>query len=337
MIRNMPVISTSALTRRFGDATAVDHLTLAIEGGAVFGMLGHNGAGKTTTVRLLNGVLAPSEGSISVLGFNPVTEGPQVRARTGVLTESPSLDERLTARRTLRLFADIYGVPREQVNRRADELLEMFGLAERADDKVGGFSKGMRQRMALARTILHKPEIIFLDEPTAALDPVATREVHQLIRDSAALEGRTVFLCTHNLYEAQRLCTHVAVLARGRLLAMGTPAELAAQYGGMQRVAIEVAPPQAAQAAALLGVLPGAPQVEMENRGSGLLHIQGLAAPAVPDAVAALVHAGLSVFEVVREEATLEDVYFALAGETPALESRESRVETAALAMEVPA
>ncbi len=306
------VIATDKLTRRFGENTAVDGLTLEIGAGAVFGMLGHNGAGKTTTVRLLNGVLAPSEGSVRVLGFDPVAEGPQIRARTGVLTESPSLDDRLTARRTLRLFAEIYGVPRARVNRRCDELLEMFDLSERADDKVGSFSKGMRQRMALARTILHHPQIIFLDEPTAALDPVATREVHQLIRDSAELEQRTVFLCTHNLYEAQRLCSHVAVLAHGKLLAMGTPAELAVRYGGRSRVAVEVEPVQLAAAAQLLERMEWSPQVTAMNNGSGLLHVQGIPSPALPDVIGHLVHAGIRIFEVVRQEATLEDVYFAL-------------------------
>jgi ABC-2 type transport system ATP-binding protein len=170
----------------------------------------------------------------------------------------------------------------------------------------------MRQRMALARTILHHPEIIFLDEPTAALDPVATREVHQLIRDSAAREGRTVFLCTHNLYEAQRLCTHVAVLARGKLLAMGTPAELAARYGGRQRFGLEVEPTQIEAAVALLESLPWELHVSAENSGSGRLQVQGLPSTEAPEAIAALVHAGIRIFEVVREEATLEDVYFAL-------------------------
>lgn len=311
-----PAIRTDVLTRRFGDNTAVDALSIEIERGDVFGFLGHNGAGKTTTVRLLNGVLAPSAGSASVLGFDPVTQGPDVRARTGVLTETPSLDDRLTARATLRLYADMFGVPRETVNRRVDDLLELFDLTARADDKVGGFSKGMRQRMALARTLLHDPEILFLDEPTAALDPVATREVHSLIRNASEQQGRTVFLCTHNLYEAERLCTHVAVLSQGRLLATGTPADLARQYGKQQRLLIEIDPAQAAPAQAALAALPWPLTITTEsNGGAGRLHIQGLPRTDAPQAVAALVQAGVAVFEVVREEATLEDVYFALQGE----------------------
>jgi ABC-2 type transport system ATP-binding protein len=244
--------------------------------------------------------------------MDPATHGPQVRARTGVLTETPALDDRLTARTTLRLYGDIFGVPKEKVNTRVDELLAMFDLSERGDDKIGGFSKGMRQRMALARTLIHSPDIIFLDEPTAALDPVATREVHQLIRDASSREGRTVFLCTHNLYEAERLCTRVAVLAKGRLLAIGTPAELAQRYGRQQRLALEVAPHQVAQAQHIIEGLPWGAKVEVENAGSGLLHIQGIPRTDVPDAVNALVGQGVALFEVTREEARLEDVYFAL-------------------------
>ncbi len=306
------VIITEGLVRRFGANTAVDDLSITIEAGDVFGFLGHNGAGKTTTVRLLNGVLAADSGSVRVLGMDPMLDGPQVRARTGVLTETPALDDRLTARTTLRLFADIYGVPKDKVNARVDDLLTMFDLSERGDDKIGGFSKGMRQRMALARTLIHSPDIIFLDEPTAALDPVATREVHQLIRDASSREGRTVFLCTHNLYEAERLCTRVAVLAHGRLLAIGTPSELAQRYGRQQRLAVEVAPAQLAQAQQVIELLPWGATVTVENAGSGLMHVQGIPRTSVPDAVNALVLNGIAVFEIMREEARLEDVYFAL-------------------------
>jgi ABC-2 type transport system ATP-binding protein len=317
------VIVTNGLVRRFGANTAVDDLSISIEAGDVFGFLGHNGAGKTTTVRLLNGVLAPDSGSIRVLGMDPATHGPQLRARTGVLTETPALDDRLTARITLRLFADIYGVPEAQVNRRVDELLAMFDLSERGDDKIGGFSKGMRQRMALARTLIHSPDIIFLDEPTAALDPVATREVHELIRDASSREGRTVFLCTHNLYEAERLCTRVAVLAHGRLLAIGTPSELAQRYGRQQRLAIEVAPGQVGRAQQVIAGLPWGAIATVENAASGRVQVQGIPRTEVPDAVNALVAQGIGIYEVTREEARLEDVYFALQAQVDAAAGEE--------------
>jgi ABC-2 type transport system ATP-binding protein len=203
-----PIIVTHGLTRRFADTLAVDDLTLDVYPGEVFGFLGHNGAGKTTTVRLLNGVLTPSAGQARILGLDPMADGPALRRQTGVLTETPSLDERLTARVNLSLYADLYGVPKAEVKHRVDALLAAFDLTERADDKVGEYSKGMRQRLALARTVVHEPTLLFLDEPTAALDPVAARQVHEMILRTAR-EGRTVFINTHNLVEAQRLCDRV--------------------------------------------------------------------------------------------------------------------------------
>lgn len=307
-----PVIETEGLTKRFGPVTAVDGLTLTIEAGHVFGFLGHNGAGKTTTVRLLNGVLAATAGTARVLGLDPVVDGPAIRRRTGVLTETPSLDDRLTARATLRLFGEMYGMSREQTIYRTEELLTLFGLSERANDRVGGFSRGMRQKMALARTLLHNPELIFLDEPTAGLDPAATREVHHLITRASREEKRTVFLCTHNLYEAQRLCTHVAVLAQGRLLASGTPSELALRYGRSQRITLEVEPQHRERARTILASSPWLAQVEVDAADGALLHVQGVPQPEIPTLIAALVNARIALFQVVQEEATLEDVYFAL-------------------------
>ena len=188
-----PVIQISCLSRRFGEKNAVDNLTLEVQTGEIFGFLGHNGAGKTTTVRLLNGVLEPTSGSACVLGLDPLTEGPAVRAQTGVLTETPSLDERLTARDNLAFYADLYNVPRADAPGRVHSLLTEFELADRADEKVGGYSKGMKQRLALARALLHKPEVLFLDEPTAALDPMAARHVHALVENLARREGVPYF------------------------------------------------------------------------------------------------------------------------------------------------
>src|SRR5512144_2911484 len=235
-----PVIQLSSLSRRFGEKNAVDRLTLDVRAGEIFGFLGHNGAGKTTTVRLLNGVLKPTSGQTRVLGLDPQTEGPAVRAQTGVLTETPSLDERLTARDNLSIYADLYNVPRVDVSGRVNSLLSEFELADRADEKVGGYSKGMKQRLALARALLHRPKVLFLDEPTAALDPVAARHGHTLVETLARREGCTVFLCTHNLVEAQKLCDRVAVMEHGRLVALGTPSELTRQYVRRLDVEIEI-------------------------------------------------------------------------------------------------
>src|SRR5512136_688052 len=160
------VISINQLTRIFKETVAVDNLSLDVHAGEIFGFLGHNGAGKTTTIRLLNGLLEPTSGSMRVLGLDPQADGPRLRLRTGVLTETPSLDERLTAWDNLSIYADLYEVPRKAVKSRISELLTEFDLADRAHEKVGGYSKGMKQRLALARALLHNPRVIFLDEPT---------------------------------------------------------------------------------------------------------------------------------------------------------------------------
>jgi ABC-2 type transport system ATP-binding protein len=304
-----PVIRAQALGRRFGDVRAVEDLSLEVPPGAIFGVLGHNGAGKTTTVRLLNGVLSPTAGQARVLGLDPTVDGPALRRRTGVLTETPSLDERLTGRDILRIFADVYGVPRAQVAGRVDELLTLFELADAADTRVGGYSKGMRQRMALARTLLHDPEVLFLDEPTSGLDPVAARQVNDLVARLSRERGHTVFLCTHNLVEAQRLCDQVAVLEHGRLIALGTPAELARQYGRAAGIEIEVDPGQSAAAAAVLRGLPG---LRGEVGEGGVLRVTGVPREGIPDMLAALVAGQIKVYRVTPREPTLEDVYFAL-------------------------
>jgi ABC-2 type transport system ATP-binding protein len=308
-----PVIQISSLTRRFGEKNAVDGITLDVHAGEIFGFLGHNGAGKTTTVRLLNGVLEPTSGTANVLGLDTQTHGPAVRARTGVLTETPSLDERLTARDNLSFYADLYSIPRDDVAGRVDSLLTEFELADRADEKVGSYSKGMKQRLALARALLHRPEVIFLDEPTAALDPVATRHVHTLVENLARREGCTVFLCTHNLVEAQRLCDRVAVMEHGRLVALGTPRDLTRQYVKRLDVDLEVDPTQLDLALQTLKKLPelviGAPKQERE-----ILTLTLSGWESIPELLSILVQNGLRVYRLAPQEANLEQVYFALNG-----------------------
>ncbi|MDX1579307.1 MAG: ABC transporter ATP-binding protein [Gemmatimonadota bacterium] len=224
--RDSHAIRTSGLTRDFPGVRAVDGLTLEVPRGAIFGFLGRNGAGKTTTIRLLLGLIESTEGEARVLGFDPATEAREIRRRSGVLLESAGLLERLTARQNLDLYGRIGRLPRPVRAARIQELLERIGLWERRDEPVKSWSRGMRQRLAIARALIHRPSLIFLDEPTAGLDPVSAAEVRDDLLRLAVRSRVTVFLTTHNLAEAERLCDRVAVVRRGRLLSVGAPAEI---------------------------------------------------------------------------------------------------------------
>jgi ABC-2 type transport system ATP-binding protein len=223
------------------------------------------------------------------------------------------LDERLTARENLSIYAELFSVPRAETSGRVHSLLTEFELADRADEKVGGYSKGMKQRLALARALLHKPEVLFLDEPTAALDPVATRHVHTLVEALARREGCTVFLCTHNLVEAQRLCDRVAVLEHGRLVALGTPYELTRQYVRRLDVDLEVDP---AQMDLALQTLQRVPQLVIDppKQEKEILAITLSGKEAIPELLSILLQNGLRVYRLAPQEVNLEEVYFALHG-----------------------
>jgi ABC-2 type transport system ATP-binding protein len=314
MKKSPSIIHINNLTRRFGELTAVDDLSLEVYTGEIFGFLGHNGAGKTTTIRLLNGILEPHGGGSRVLDLDPISDGPQLRSRTGVLTESASLDTRLTARENLLIYADLFGVPRDRCRERVEELLSFFGLTEFAESRVEEFSTGMRQRLSLARTLLHDPEILFLDEPTSGLDPVAAHQVNTLISNLARDLGRTVFLCTHNLIEAQKLCDRVGVMEHGRLVALGTPSELVSQYVRRLDVDIEIDPEQLDAALELLSghseLIPDQPV-----RNTDHLTVPVIGRDSIPDLLAILVHQGIQVYSISPHQPTLEDVYFAIHGE----------------------
>jgi ABC-2 type transport system ATP-binding protein len=282
-------------------------LTFGVEKGEVFGVLGHNGAGKTTLVRLINGVLAPTSGSARVFGLDAATQGSEVRKQTGVLTETPSLYERLTARDNLRLFATLYDVP--DAAQRVDAMLRLFNLTERANDRAGGFSKGMKQRLALARALVHEPQILFLDEPTAALDPEAARGVTTLIESLSKESGRTVFLATHNLDEAQRLCTRVAILSKGKLLALGSAADLGRQLWQAHWLDFELraslTPEQVAQ-------LKAQGDVKDVQQDGMKLAVQVGEEARIPAVIAAVASLGAEIMRVNPREHPLEDIYFEL-------------------------
>ena len=309
---NAPATAVRAtdLVRHFGDTAAVDGLTFEVGSGETFGLLGHNGAGKTTTIRLLNGVLGRDAGDAEVLGLDPAVDGVGVRGRTGVLTETPSLDERLSAAENLAFFGRLYGVTGKRLDEQVAALLLAFGLAERANDRVGGFSRGMKQRLALARTLLHDPDILFLDEPTAALDPVAARDVHNLVEGFRRDQRRTVLLTTHNLVEAQRLCDRVLIMEHGRALAVGSPAELAQSVVAARTVEIEVPTEQRESAVRVLR----AAGVGDVTTGPDGLTIRVEDREAIPAAVALLARAEIPIYRVAEREPDLEAAYFALHG-----------------------
>ena len=233
------MISTTNLSKAFGDNQAVDRLSLSIPAGEVFGLLGPNGAGKTTTIRMLAALIAPTGGTASVAGLELGKDDQAIRKQVGILTESPGLYDRLSAERNLGFFAALYEV--EDIPGQVERYLRMLGLWDRRHEEVGTFSKGMRQKLAIARALLHEPQVLFLDEPTSGLDPEASRVIRSFIGELRH-EGRTLVICTHNLDEADRLCDRVAVF-KSRLIALDSPTNLRRQLFG-RRVVFHMTDPK---------------------------------------------------------------------------------------------
>ncbi len=300
------------LGRRFGDRWAVRDVSIDVRRGEVLGLLGPNGAGKTTTVRLLTALIEPSEGTAAVDGFDVRTQPDDVRARVGILTETPGLYDKLSARANLDFFGRLYDLDAATRAARIEHYLRLFGLWERRDDVAGTFSKGMKQKLAIARALLHEPAVVFLDEPTAALDPEAAFVVREAIEELRR-SGRTIVLATHNLDEADRLCDRIAFV-RGGLVRVDSPARLRGSHGS-RRLAVHLgAPPDAATIASLRSV----PGVTGVDGAVEWLHLDadepGSVAPAV---VRALVAAGADVVEVRVEATSLEQIYFDIMGIRP--------------------
>ena len=227
-----PIIEACDLVKRFDGFTAVDHISFAVEAGVIFGFLGPNGAGKTTTIKMLTAVLKPSEGRLRVAGHDPVKEPLLVRRAFGIVFQDPSLDGELTAAENMELHGVLYRVPRAERRARIEALLRFVGLWERRDDYVKRFSGGMTRRLEIARALQHRPRILFLDEPTAGLDPQTRNQIWEFIRGLCRNEHVTVFFTTHYMEEAERVADQIAVIDHGRIVAQGTAAALRQETGG---------------------------------------------------------------------------------------------------------
>jgi ABC-2 type transport system ATP-binding protein len=219
-----PAIVVDELTKHFGEFVAVDHVNFAVDEGEIFGWLGPNGAGKTTTIRMLLGLIKPTSGKMSVLGYDPVKETKIMQAQVGYMSQQFTLYNELTARENIRFYGRVYGLSPAELNRRQDELLEMAGLSNRANVITGSLSGGWKQRLALGCAIVHKPRVVFLDEPTAGVDPISRREFWELIYNMAK-QGVTILVTTHYMDEAE-LCQRVGFISAGKLVALDSPARL---------------------------------------------------------------------------------------------------------------
>lgn len=307
--RRGPAISVDHLTKRFGDRLAFDDVSFEVGQGEVFGFLGPNGAGKTTTVRTLGTLMAPTSGSATILGIPLVPEnGMEIRRRISIMPESPGLYLRLSVLENLECFADLYEVPTPR--ERIDRALQAVNMTDRARDACGTLSKGLRQRVALARALLSDPDVLFLDEPTAGLDPVAARDVHELI-DGLRKRGVTIFLTTHRLEEAERLCDRVAIL-NTTLRTIGRPDELRDRLFAktlVVRTRAELPDPDD-----VFGGAAGVDGWRQDAPASYVLTVADseVAAPAV---TRALVAAGADLLSIGEARRSLEDVYLELIDE----------------------
>jgi ABC-2 type transport system ATP-binding protein len=298
------------LGRDFGAIRAVDGLSLEVPAGTIFGFLGPNGAGKTTTIRLLLGLLEPTAGRAEVLGFDTRTQSGAIRTHTGALLEHSGIYEQLSAEDNLEFYARVWRLPAAERKPRIRKLLTHMDLWERRQDRAGDWSRGMQQKLALARALLHRPPLVLLDEPTAGLDVPSAAAVREDLAALAAREGVTVFLTTHNMVEAERLCSQVAVIRKGKLVAIGHPDELRVRAGDPR---VEVSGHGFHEGA--LALLRARPEVAAVKACNGHLQIDLRQETATAPLVSLLVGAGVQVEEVRRGKASLEEVFMTLVKE----------------------
>jgi ABC-2 type transport system ATP-binding protein len=304
------IINCTQVDFRYNRDYALNGFTLQVEQGEVVALLGPNGAGKTTSVRVMNGLLPIEAGTASVFGLASYANGTQIRARTGVLTETPALYERLTALQNLRFFGTMAGMAAGEIEARSKQMLEMFGLVDRASDRVDTYSKGMKQRLAIARAMLHDPEVLFLDEPTSDLDPETARQVGDVIREISARGKRTVVLCTHRLLEAEQVSDRVAVMKKGRVIACGGLEELRQAVMPAISVHVRIATSFAADMIDWLRRQEGINAVRKGQENVIVMEMDN--EDAIPMAVAHMVGEGAMVLAVEPRKASLEDIYLYL-------------------------
>ncbi len=302
-----PIIRTEHLCRTFGEVKAVDDLSLAVPEGIVFGFLGPNGAGKTTTIHLLLGLLEPTQGRAWVMGFDTRTQADDIRTRSGALLEFSGLYERMTAEDNLDLYGRIYRMPVSERKARIKELLTHLDLWDRRKEQVAKWSRGMKQKLAVARALFHRPPLVFLDEPTAGFDPVAAADLRTDLAGLVAREGATVFLNTHNLTEAEKLCAQVGVIRNGKLLTVGNPDKLRM---GKANPHVEITGRGFAEP--ILASLRGRPEVAGIEQQNDILLIELCGEAETAPLVSLIVQSGGEVEEVRRGESSLEDVFLTL-------------------------
>jgi len=300
-------IQLKDLSMRFGHLQAVDHLSLEVQPGTIFGFLGPNGAGKTTTIRLLLGLLTPSSGQGEVLGFDTQTQADQIRAHTGALLEHTGIYERISAEDNLEFYGRIYQMSPSERHYRSEELLTQMDLWERRDELAGKWSRGMKQRLALARALFHKPKLIFLDEPTAGLDVISAAEIRKYLQTLAKQEKITVFLTTHNMAEVEELCSQVAVIKNGKLIAQGSPAEIRSRKNG-QRIVIE----GSGFSQDLISMIQKRPEIKLIKQESDQLILEPQSQRDRSDLVSWLVQHGAQINGVHTENDSLENAFINL-------------------------
>ena len=295
----MRIIEINNLSKIYPNGKkALDNISLSFDSGDVFGFLGPNGAGKTTTVKLLNGMLSPTEGSINVLGIDPSKSPEKLHQYAGVVTEHAQMYDILTGMQNLIFYGSLFGMNKNDAKKRADTLLKRLELSEAKDKKLGTYSTGMRQRLSFARALMHSPKILFLDEPTSGLDPESAQNVNQMIQCLAVDDGVTVFLCTHQLRYAQEICTKYGLIDEGKLLADGTLQNLRSLISSKTRLRIKAD--------------KIADNMSFKYTQGGFWEKDIKSENEIPDIVRQIVESGGNILSVSAEQPTLEDIYFEL-------------------------